>query len=130
VQQARHRNVARFFSKFLTGLLMRKTLSVLLFLGFIFSAKLSYAEVAQLNTLMQRNNCLACHMIDKRKYGPHMKEVAAKYAGSTDMVDQLAAKIKAGGTGVWGADIMPPQAQVTDENAKLMAKLILALDTK
>ena len=77
---------------------MQRTFLALFFAGFIFSGKFAYADVAQLTTLMQRNNCLACHMVDKRKYGPHMKEVAAKYAGKTDIGDQLAEKIKAGAT--------------------------------
>jgi cytochrome c len=66
-------------------------------------------------------------MIDKRKYGPMLNEVAAKYAGDKAALDKLAAKIKAGGSGVWGEDIMPPQAHVSDADAKTMAKLILAL---
>lgn len=109
---------------------MRRVLSFLFFIPILFPAKFAYADATELKTLLQRNNCLACHMIDKRKYGPHMKEVAAKYAGKGDYVAQLATKIKAGGSGVWGADMMPPQAQVTDENATLMAKLILALHEK
>ena len=39
----------------------------------------------------------------------------------------LAAKIKAGGSGVWGEDPMPPQPQVSDKDAQTMARLILAL---
>jgi len=109
---------------------MRSAFTVLTFLSLMFSGQFVYADVVQLNTLMLRNNCLACHMIDKRKYGPHMREVAEKYAGKTDLVEQMAVKIKAGGTGVWGQDVMPPQPQVTDENAKLMAKLILSLEAK
>lgn len=109
---------------------MRHLISILFFAGLLVPAKFVFADVAQLNTLMQRNNCLACHMIDKRKYGPHMREVAAKYAGKADQVAQLAAKIKAGGSGVWGADMMPAQPQVTDENATLMAQLILALEAQ
>ena len=27
--------------------------------------------------LVVKKNCLACHQIDKRKYGPNFKEVAA-----------------------------------------------------
>ncbi|MFY7956053.1 MAG: c-type cytochrome, partial [Burkholderiaceae bacterium] len=67
---------------------------------------------------------------DKRKYGPVLQEVAAKYAGEAGAVDKIAAKIKAGGTGVWGDDIMPPQANVSDADAKQMATLILALEPK
>jgi cytochrome c len=39
----------------------------------------------------------------------------------------LAVKIKAGGTGVWGEDYMPPQPQVSDADAKSLAQLILLL---
>lgn len=85
------------------------------------------ADVQQLQTLMQRNNCTACHLIDKRKYGPNFLEVAARYVGKPDAVATLATKIKAGGSGVWGDDVMPPQPLVTDAHARAMAELILTL---
>ena len=100
---------------------------MLVFAGLLFSAKSVYAENDQLIKLMQTNNCLACHQIDKRKYGPQFYEVAEKYAGDKTATAKLAAKIKAGGTGVWGEDYMPPQPQVSDANALTMAELILAL---
>ncbi|MCZ8110189.1 MAG: c-type cytochrome [Betaproteobacteria bacterium] len=85
------------------------------------------AETPTLQQLMQRNNCTACHLIDKRKYGPHFTEIAARYGGDAKAVATLAAKIKAGGSGVWGEDPMPPQPQVSDKDAQTMARLILAL---
>jgi cytochrome c len=100
------------------------------FSGLLFSAKPVYAENEQLTKLMQINNCLACHQIDKRKYGPQFYEVAEKYAGDKAMTAKLAAKIKAGGSGVWGEDMMPPQPQVSDANALAMAELILGLTPK
>ncbi|NBT79910.1 MAG: hypothetical protein EBT04_16005, partial [Betaproteobacteria bacterium] len=57
-------------------------------------------------------------------------EVAGKYAGNKSAVETLAAKIKSGGTGVWGEDYMPPQPQVSDADAKTMAELILSLKPK
>ena len=66
------------------------------------------AENDQLKKLMLANNCLACHQIDKRKYGPNFYEIASKYGNSNSMVATLAVKIKAGGKGVWGEDMMPP----------------------
>lgn len=90
-------------------------------------ARAAPADTSNLQTLMQRNNCIACHQIDKRKYGPNFVEVAARYAGDEKAAATVAAKIKAGSTGVWGADIMPPQPQVSDEHARTMAELILAL---
>jgi len=97
------------------------------FAGLLFCAKPVYAENEQLTKLMLTNNCLACHQIDKRKYGPQFYEVAEKYRGDSSALEKLAAKIKAGGTGVWGEDYMPPQPQVSDANAKTMAELIMAL---
>ena len=87
----------------------------------------AHADTEQLKKLMQANNCFACHQIDKRKYGPNFYEVAEKYKGDSTIESKLAAKIKAGGTGVWGEDYMPPQPQVSDADAKSMAQLILSL---
>lgn len=77
--------------------------------------------------LLVKSNCLACHYIDKRKYGPKLNEVAAKYANESNVAETLAKKIKAGGSGVWGEDVMPPQAQLSDADALTLAKYILAL---
>ena len=66
-------------------------------------------------------------MIDKRKYGPKMTEVAEKYADEKGAAEKLAKKIRAGGTGVWGEDVMPPQAQVSAADALKIAKLVLSL---
>ena len=87
----------------------------------------AHADNEALKKLMQANNCMACHMIDKRKYGPQFNEIAEKYTNDKAAVSKLAAKIKAGGAGVWGEDMMPPQPQVSDADAKTMAELILAL---
>jgi len=85
------------------------------------------ANPEQLQQLLQRNNCTACHLIDKRKYGPNMLEVAAKYKGDSAAAGKLAKKIKEGGSGVWGEDIMPPQPLVREPDLKAMVELILAL---
>jgi len=77
--------------------------------------------------LLQKNNCFACHSIDKRKYGPRLVDVAAKYAGQPDAVAKLAKSIQVGGEGVWGLDQMPPQPQVSDADALALAKYILSL---
>ena len=107
-----------------------RSFGLMAFASLLFSAKPALAENEQLIKLMQTNNCLACHQIDKRKYGPQFYEVAEKYAGDKTMTAKLAAKIKAGGSGVWGEDYMPPQPQVSDANALTMAELILALTPK
>ena len=42
----------------------------------------------------------------------------------------MTVKIKVGGAGVWGADMMPPQPHVSDSDAKKMAELTMALVVK
>lgn len=91
------------------------------------SSPATSADTEALQALMQKNNCTACHLIEKRKYGPKLKEVAEKYASDPKAVETLAAKIKAGGTGVWGEDIMPPQPHVSDADARALAELVLSL---
>ncbi len=106
---------------------MRRAIALLFFICLTLSGKAVYADTEKLQILLQRNNCTACHLIDKRKYGPKLTEVAAKYANDAGAVKTLAAKIKAGGTGVWGEDIMPPQPHVSDTDARTIAEYILAL---
>jgi len=77
--------------------------------------------------LVVKKNCLACHQIDKRKYGPNFKEIAAKYADQKSAADVLAKKIRRGGSGVWGQDAMPPQPQVSAAEARTLATYVLSV---
>jgi cytochrome c len=74
--------------------------------------------------LLKKNNCMACHAVDKKVVGPAYKDVAAKYKGQA-VTDRLAAKIRAGGSGVWGTMPMPAHPQVSEADAKKMAAWIL-----
>ena len=75
--------------------------------------------------LAKKNNCLACHAVDKKIVGPAYQEVAKKYAGQADAEANLAKSIKAGGSGKWGPIPMPPQAQLSDADAKTLAAWVL-----
>lgn len=74
--------------------------------------------------LAKAKNCMACHALDKKVVGPAYKDVAAKYKGDKGAVDKLAAKVKAGGSGVWGPTPMPPNAVTDDEAKKLVAWIL------
>lgn len=67
--------------------------------------------------LLQKNNCLVCHGVDKKIVGPAFTDVAKKHA---DKADYLAGKIKSGGSGVWGPIPMPAQT-LSDAEAKTIA---------
>ena len=75
--------------------------------------------------LAQKEGCLGCHSVDKKIVGPAWKDVAAKYKGDAGAVDKLAAKVKAGGKGVWGQIPMPPN-NVTPDEAKRLVTWILS----
>lgn len=77
--------------------------------------------------LLQKKNCFACHSIDKRKYGPKFVDVAAKYANDSRAAAKVAKRIRAGSSGIWGQDQMPPQPQVSEAEAMTLAKYVLSL---
>ena len=84
------------------------------------------APVLADQALAQKKNCMACHAVEKKVVGPSYKDVAKKYAGK-DMADKLAAKVREGGSGVWGAIPMPANPQVSDAEAKQLVSWILSL---
>lgn len=77
--------------------------------------------------LAKAKNCLACHAMTTRLVGPSFKEVAAKYGTDDAVVDQLAEKIRLGSHGVWGPVPMPPNPQVSKEDAATLARWILSV---
>ncbi|MXR35943.1 c-type cytochrome [Craterilacuibacter sinensis] len=76
--------------------------------------------------LAQKNNCTACHAVDRKLVGPSYKDVAARYAGDKGAEAKMAGKIKAGGSGVWGPVPMPPNPQISDADVKALAKWVLS----
>jgi len=71
--------------------------------------------------LLNKHGCVACHGMETKLVGPGFREIAKKYAGRADAAAYLAGKIKSGGTGVWGAIPMPPQA-LPEPDAKAIAQ--------
>ncbi len=78
--------------------------------------------------VVAKNDCLTCHKIDETFTGPSYRDVANKYAGTSDtVVNYLSGKIISGGTGVWGSAYMTPHPGVSKEDAEAMVKYILLL---
>ncbi len=94
-------------------------------IAMMFAAGLGVAGQAMADeALAKAKNCMACHAIDKKIVGPAYKDVAAKYKGDAGAVDKLAAKVKAGGKGVWGQIPMPPNNVTPDEAKKLVTWIL------
>jgi cytochrome c len=75
--------------------------------------------------LAQKNGCLACHSVGNKIVGPAYKDVAAKYKGDKTAAAKLVAKVKAGGSGVWGAIPMPPQP-ASEADVKVIVDWVLS----
>lgn len=75
--------------------------------------------------LFQSENCAACHAPNAKLVGPSIADISKKYEGQKGVVEQLMAKVKAGGAGVWGSIPMPPQAQLSDEDRKTLVVWML-----
>jgi cytochrome c len=104
---------------------LMKYLAVLLVTAGVFAAQAVQADAGE--DLLKKYGCTACHAIDKKVVGPAYTDVAAKYKGDAGAPAKLAAKVKAGGSGVWGAIPMPPNPTVSDADLKALITYILAL---
>ena len=85
--------------------------------------KAGTAALAAPTALLEKNACMACHGMEQKLIGPAFSEIGKKHAGQ---VDYLAGKVKAGGSGVWGSTPMPPQPNLSDADAKLIAQWLAA----
>ena len=75
--------------------------------------------------LAEKSGCLACHGLNNKIVGPAFNDVAAKYKGQ-DVTTMLVAKVKNGGTGVWGQIPMPPQSSLNDDQIQSLVQWILS----
>ena len=97
--------------------------SLLVAAGLLFAGS---AMAVDMPPLAQKNGCIGCHTIDNKMVGPAWKDVAKKYKGNKKAAAMLVAKIKKGGSGVWGPIAMPPQA-ASEDDVKKLVKFILSL---
>lgn len=77
------------------------------------------------DALAKKQGCLGCHAAKSQLVGPSYQAVAAKYGSDKAALTMLAQSIRQGGSGKWGETAMPPQAQVSEADAKRLAAWIL-----
>lgn len=73
--------------------------------------------------LLEKNACMACHGMAQKLVGPAFSDIAGKHGGQSDY---LANKIRVGGSGVWGSTPMPPQPNLSDADARVIAQWLAA----
>ena len=76
--------------------------------------------------LAKKNNCFACHAVGKKVVGPSFKDIAAKYRSDPGAEALMMERIAKGGSGVWGAMVMPPNPKTSEADRRILAKLVLS----
>lgn len=89
-------------------------------LGLTSEAAVASAELAK------AKNCVACHAADKKLVGPSYRQIAAKYTNDRSALEKLTRKVREGGSGVWGQVPMPPNPQVSAEEAATLVRWALS----
>jgi cytochrome c len=81
-----------------------------------------------LSPLAARQHCDECHAMQEARIGPPFVAIAARYpAGGEAIVNRLALKIINGGAGNWGTIPMVPNERISMNDARAIARWILAL---
>lgn len=88
----------------------------------------------QLTAALKGTTCLTCHSMDRKLVGPAFLTIADRYKTETQTPERaekitadLTRRILKGGSGNWGPVPMPANPQLTEDKAKEIATLILAL---
>jgi cytochrome c len=84
------------------------------------------AHAADAPALLTKYKCYICHADTEAKAGPAYVDVAAAFRGKPQATATVMAIIKKGahGPGPWH---MPPHSEVSDAEARAMARYILSL---
>jgi cytochrome c len=77
--------------------------------------------------LIAANDCLTCHQISQKAFGPSYQQIANRYENNQGNVENLADKIIKGGKGLWGQNAMTPHPNLPEPQAQEMARYILSL---
>ena len=77
--------------------------------------------------LIAANDCFTCHLVDRKNIGPSYRQIANHYNNNEGNVENLAHKIVKGGRGLWGQNAMTPHPNLSQPQAREMARYILSL---
>lgn len=80
--------------------------------------------------LISRSDCKTCHNAYVQTVGPSYLDIAKKYRNTDDNRIMLAAKVKNGGAGVWGAAAMTAHPDLDDADINAMIGYIMGLDAE
>jgi cytochrome c len=76
-------------------------------------------------SMMAKTSCRTCHDLERRSAGPSFHEIADRYRGEAAAVTRLAAKVREGGSGVWGTAMMPAHPTLSAYEAQALVQFML-----
>ncbi|HEY2726243.1 MAG TPA: c-type cytochrome [Parafilimonas sp.] len=77
--------------------------------------------------LIAANDCLTCHKINEKSFGPSYQQIANKYENNQGNIENLADRIIKGGKGLWGQNAMTPHPHLSEQQSEAMVQYILSL---
>jgi cytochrome c len=77
--------------------------------------------------LMEKSDCKSCHALKEKSVGPSYWAIAERYKQEPKTVKKLAAKVIAGGSGVWGEHAMSAHPQLSTAQAAQIVSYILSV---
>lgn len=79
--------------------------------------------------LVQKNNCLSCHLEDRKLVGPSFQDIAKSYKKDPKAFEMLSKSIVEGGSGKWGDLPMPPQPMLNNHEVSQIIDFILEINS-
>jgi S-disulfanyl-L-cysteine oxidoreductase SoxD len=78
-------------------------------------------------SLAAKHNCTACHAPASKLVGPSFADIAAKYKTEAGAEGKLMAKVRLGGSGVWGLIPMPAHLSLSEDDLRALVRWNLSL---
>lgn len=80
--------------------------------------------------LLAKTDCATCHNRETKSRGPSFVQLAEKYKPDRATLDLLAGKVRNGGTGVWGQEVMPAHPLMTPVTARAIVAYMLSINDR
>lgn len=80
--------------------------------------------------LVAANDCITCHSIDKRMFGPSFVEIATRYHNDEKLAEYLSNNVRTGSKGIYGNNAMTPHPNLDHNDLVQMLQYILSLKPK
>ncbi len=90
------------------------------------SAQNKDAAALESAELAKKYSCTSCHALNSKLVGPSYADISRKYKGDGAAAAKLMAKVRNGGSGVWGLLLMPPHATINDADLQALVQWSLS----